>query len=50
MQRHDPFGNALPAGTAIDDHVSYVVSTGGLAQLRAALGIAEASKAGGAAE
>jgi hypothetical protein len=50
VQRFDLFGNALPAGAAIDDHVSYVVSTRGLAQLRAALGEKEPAGAGGAEE
>ncbi len=35
----DLFGNPLPAGTAMDDHVHYVQCTAGLAKLQAALGI-----------
>lgn len=35
----DLFGNPLPAGTAMDDHVHYVQCTAGLAKLQAALGV-----------
>lgn len=38
VQLCDLFGNPLALGTAIDDHVSYMLSTQGLAKLQAALG------------
>jgi hypothetical protein len=39
VQLRDLFGNPLAPGTAIDDHVSYVVSKQGLAALQTALGV-----------
>lgn len=39
VQLLDLFGNFVAPGTAIDDHVHYVVSNAGLAKLQAALGI-----------
>jgi hypothetical protein len=39
VQLCDLFGNPRAAGTAIDNHVSYVVPTQGLAKLQAALGV-----------
>jgi hypothetical protein len=39
VQSLDLFGNAIPNGAAIDDHVHYVQCNGGLAKLQAALGI-----------
>jgi hypothetical protein len=39
VQSLDLFGNPLAAGTAIDDHVHYVLCNAGLAKLQAALGV-----------
>lgn len=39
MQLLDLYGNSVAPGTAIDDHVHYVLSNGGLAKLQTALGI-----------
>ena len=39
VQLLDLFGNAIPNGTAIGDHVHYVLCNGGLEKLQAALGV-----------